>query len=467
MKLQEIRESKEEQKAPPIPPPLNASRVVFTTVAWAKYKWLCKNAKGEVGAMLISSEHDPLLIEDLVVLSQWANSGHFEFDEDAIMKYVMECAEKNMPSWRFFRGWAHTHPGNSAKPSGQDEETFTETFAGSNWSLMVILAKQGDHYARIRIRTGQTDTEGMREIFIEKEIPIEILPEFWDTMDHPRTLHFPVDEWQESLKLVREKTHTHPTLGSSHHHGIGFHNGHSHQYDIDDGPAGRLGRKGGRGKARKKGTGVADDKAARTGVVGIGYKCPWDLQEHYRLDNAGKWQRRVYGGSSKELGVVIEGFYLPYHTDDDKILWTEVQAIVMGELGMIHRIVVMNGVVRRENRHEKANITRKAFRDWVRPHCYRDGSDDSMWDEILYPHLEDFMEDIFPDDSGVMDFEALKEVFGDEMLLYFEQEDIDAMASGGGKNDMDRADFYSLIEEAITHKLVEEHDKGEDDAAGD
>ena len=48
----------------------------------------------------------------------------------------------------------HTHPGDSASPSGTDEETFARCFGNSDWAIMFILARGGQTYARLALNTG-------------------------------------------------------------------------------------------------------------------------------------------------------------------------------------------------------------------------------------------------------------------------------------------------------------------------
>ena len=54
----------------------------------------------------------------------------------------------------FARVWLHTHPGNSAQPSGIDEATFARVFGGADWAVMFILARGGQTYARLRFNVG-------------------------------------------------------------------------------------------------------------------------------------------------------------------------------------------------------------------------------------------------------------------------------------------------------------------------
>jgi len=58
------------------------------------------------------------------------------------------------PPERFARIWVHTHPGDSACPSGTDEETFARCFGNSDWAIMFILAQGGETYARLALNAG-------------------------------------------------------------------------------------------------------------------------------------------------------------------------------------------------------------------------------------------------------------------------------------------------------------------------
>jgi hypothetical protein len=48
----------------------------------------------------------------------------------------------------------HTHPGSSAQPSGTDEETFERAFGRCDWSIMFIISRTGQTYARLRFAAG-------------------------------------------------------------------------------------------------------------------------------------------------------------------------------------------------------------------------------------------------------------------------------------------------------------------------
>jgi proteasome lid subunit RPN8/RPN11 len=77
-----------------------------------------------------------------------------EFEDEAVADFFDQQIDAGLLPERFFRIWIHTHPGNSADPSGTDEETFQRVFGGCDWAVMAILAKGGEAYARLRFRAG-------------------------------------------------------------------------------------------------------------------------------------------------------------------------------------------------------------------------------------------------------------------------------------------------------------------------
>ena len=46
------------------------------------------------------------------------------------------------------------HPGDSADPSGTDEDTFERCFGQCDWSVMAIVAQGGETFARLRFGVG-------------------------------------------------------------------------------------------------------------------------------------------------------------------------------------------------------------------------------------------------------------------------------------------------------------------------
>jgi len=76
------------------------------------------------------------------------------FDDGAVADFFDAQVDQGRKPAQFARIWVHTHPGNSAQPSGTDEETFARCFGSSDWALMFILARGGNAYARLRFSAG-------------------------------------------------------------------------------------------------------------------------------------------------------------------------------------------------------------------------------------------------------------------------------------------------------------------------
>lgn len=133
--------------------------VRFTPYAYAKLRFLRDLGPTEVGGFGVCP-NDPLLVEDFQTLAQECSSAFVAFDDTAVADYTEDMIDRGLRPDQFFRIWIHTHPGNSASPSGVDEETFSRVFGGADWAVMYILARGGESYARLRFNTtpgGQTN----------------------------------------------------------------------------------------------------------------------------------------------------------------------------------------------------------------------------------------------------------------------------------------------------------------------
>jgi proteasome lid subunit RPN8/RPN11 len=118
--------------------------------AWLKLQYLCHAADTEVGGFGISSNSNPLYIEDIVTVRQTCSVVSVEFDDAAVADFFDQQIERGRRPEQFARVWVHTHPGESAEPSATDEETFQRVFGRCNWSVMFILACGGQIYCRLR-----------------------------------------------------------------------------------------------------------------------------------------------------------------------------------------------------------------------------------------------------------------------------------------------------------------------------
>jgi proteasome lid subunit RPN8/RPN11 len=125
--------------------------------AFLKLTYLCHAASTEVGGFGLSSEADPLVIEDVLLVKQQTSIVTVEFDDAAVADLIDDQAQAGVPPHRCARVWVHTHPGHSASPSGTDERTFARSFGGAGFSVMLILARGGAFYARLQL-TGAVNT---------------------------------------------------------------------------------------------------------------------------------------------------------------------------------------------------------------------------------------------------------------------------------------------------------------------
>jgi proteasome lid subunit RPN8/RPN11 len=126
----------------------------FTPTAWAKLEFLRDCGNTEIGGFGITSKDDLLLVQDVRLINQICTEVSVEFDDHAVADFFDEQVDGGRKPDEFARVWLHTHPGDSAQPSGVDEETFARCFGRSDWAVMFILAKYGETYARLRFNVG-------------------------------------------------------------------------------------------------------------------------------------------------------------------------------------------------------------------------------------------------------------------------------------------------------------------------
>ena len=152
----------------------------FTPHAWAKLLYLRDAGDTEVGGFGIANPNDLLLIEDFVTVKQVATAASINFDDESVADFFDQQVDESRRPEQFARCWIHTHPGHCPNPSAVDEATFARVFGGSDFAIMLILAKGGDVYARLRFNVGPGG-----EVLIPVEIDYECMfaasdPEAWE-----------------------------------------------------------------------------------------------------------------------------------------------------------------------------------------------------------------------------------------------------------------------------------------------
>ena len=126
----------------------------LTPYAWRKLLFLRDLGPTEVGGFGISAPDDLLLVQDISLVRQKCSAVTVKFDDQAVADHFDDYVDLGYAVERFARIWVHTHPGDSASPSGTDEETFARCFGNSDWAIMFILAQGGATYARLALNTG-------------------------------------------------------------------------------------------------------------------------------------------------------------------------------------------------------------------------------------------------------------------------------------------------------------------------
>ncbi len=137
-------------------PDIEAENAVlrFSPYAWAKLLHLRDAGDTEVGGFGIAASDDLLMIEDFATVKQIATSASINFDDESVADFFDRQVDQGHRPEQFARCWVHTHPGNCPNPSAVDEETFARVFGGSDFAIMLILARGGKIYARLRFNVG-------------------------------------------------------------------------------------------------------------------------------------------------------------------------------------------------------------------------------------------------------------------------------------------------------------------------
>ena len=126
----------------------------FHPTAWAKLLFLRDLGETEVGGFGISANDDLLLIEDFVLVRQRCSVITVAFEDESVAEFFDRQIDRGLRPEQFGRIWIHTHPGDSARPSSVDEETFARVFGRSDWAVMAIIACGGDTFARLQFPAG-------------------------------------------------------------------------------------------------------------------------------------------------------------------------------------------------------------------------------------------------------------------------------------------------------------------------
>lgn len=144
----------------------------LTPYTWAKLLYLRDVGATEIGGFGISHADDPLLLEDVALVTQRCDWASVALDDAAVADYFDRQVELGRQPQEFGRIWVHTHPGNCPRPSAIDEKTFSRVFGGCQWAVMLIVASGGATYARLAYHLGPAGSwEIPVEVAFEAEFP--------------------------------------------------------------------------------------------------------------------------------------------------------------------------------------------------------------------------------------------------------------------------------------------------------
>lgn len=152
----------------------------FTPYAWAKMVYLRDKGDTEVSFFAITRSADLGLVIDLQMPKQIDSAAFTEFKEEELVDFFEDMVEQGFQPEEFARIWCHTHPGASASPSGQDEETFKKEFAAPNWAIMFILGKTDKPFENKFSITCRLKCKNHPELahvigsHVSKDIPVEV-----------------------------------------------------------------------------------------------------------------------------------------------------------------------------------------------------------------------------------------------------------------------------------------------------
>jgi hypothetical protein len=107
-----------------------------------------------VGGFGIATANDLLNVEDIALVRQSCTGMSVAFDDESVADLFDRQVDAGRKIEQFARIWVHTHPGDCPKPSLVDEDTFDRVFGKNDWSVMLILAQDGQSYARLTFSVG-------------------------------------------------------------------------------------------------------------------------------------------------------------------------------------------------------------------------------------------------------------------------------------------------------------------------
>ena len=130
--------------------------MVWDMLPYTKLLFMRDIGRSEVGGYAVTAKNDPLHVIDFFLVDQDSNAAFCKFSDIGVSDFNMDMA-MGLKGYADYTGdnylaiWVHTHPGDSAHPSGTDFNTFSSpSFTGRAWAVMFILSRGGQVSSRLR-----------------------------------------------------------------------------------------------------------------------------------------------------------------------------------------------------------------------------------------------------------------------------------------------------------------------------
>jgi hypothetical protein len=156
----------------------------ITQFAWMKIGCALRHVDTEIAWWGITHPDNPMYVQDIIIPHQCASSADVEFDQEQMAQHLFELMDLDIPPRLGAHIHGHSHPGNSAEPSGTDDDMFYKEMAHDKyeWIVSLIVAQDLSHTCRGRIplSTGHQLTG---------DVPVVIVPQkpedtpAWDPAD--------------------------------------------------------------------------------------------------------------------------------------------------------------------------------------------------------------------------------------------------------------------------------------------
>ena len=152
-----------------------------------------------MGGFGITTADDLLNVRDVVLVQQRCTEVFVAFDDTSVADHFEDQVDQGRSPEQCGRIWIHTHPGDSAQPSGVDVETFQRAFGDCDWAVMFIIARNGATFADLHWKQGGPARIPLR-VEVDFNPPFEATdPSAWDE-EYTRCVE--PEQWHDSHRPV-------------------------------------------------------------------------------------------------------------------------------------------------------------------------------------------------------------------------------------------------------------------------